>query len=197
MLTVIGYLIRKLLTAIDKSHSKYICRQLKMLGKNTLIGKDLELRGAKYIKIGNNTDIGDRVSITAWDSYVSNGSQTLFKPQIIIGDNCSIGRDNHITAISSIIIGNGCLTGRWVTITDNSHGTFSESELKIIPKQRKLHSKGNVVIGENVWIGEKATILPGVSIGTGAIIAANAVITKDIPPYSIAAGCPAKVIRKL
>lgn len=196
MFTLVGYFIKKILTAIDKCHSKHICRKVNLLGKNISLGRNLEIRGAKYISIGANTDIGDEVSITAWDSYIS-PSHPKYSPQIIIGENCSIGKDNHITAISSIVIGKGCLTGRWVTITDNSHGSFTESDLKIAPKQRELRSKGNVIIGDNVWIGEKATILPGVSIGTGSIIAANAVVTKDIPPYSIAAGCPAKVIRTL
>ena len=54
-----------------------------------------------------------------------------------------------------------------------------------------------VVIGENVWIGDKATILPGVSIGDGAVIGANAVVTKDVPPYSVVVGNPAKIINKV
>ena len=60
---------------------------------------------------------------------------------------------------------------------------------------RPTTSKGRVVIGNNVWIGDKATILPGVTIGDGAIIAANAVVTKDVPQYSVVGGNPAKVIK--
>ena len=67
--------------------------------------------------------------------------------------------------------------------------------LNIDPLRRPIISKGPVSIGKNVWIGDKATILPNVSIGDGAIIAANAVITKDVPPYSVAGGNPAKIIR--
>ena len=63
------------------------------------------------------------------------------------------------------------------------------------PLKRPIVSKGPVRIGDNVWIGDKATILPNVSIGNGAIIAANAVVTKDVPPYSVAAGNPAKIIK--
>lgn len=58
-----------------------------------------------------------------------------------------------------------------------------------------IYSKGAIVIGDNVWIGEKAAILAGVTIGEGAIIGANAVVTKNIPPYSIAAGIPARIIK--
>ena len=85
-----------------------------------------------------------------------------------------------------------------VMITDNSHGhTDNISELKINPIDRPLVSKGPVVIEENVWIGEKVSIMPNVTIGRGSIIAANAVVTKSVPAYSIVGGCPARVIKTL
>ena len=88
------------------------------------------------------------------------------------------------------------LTGKWVTITDNSHGETDKDTLGMRPQKRTITSKGPVVIGNNVWIGDKATILPGVTIGDGAVIAANAVVTKDVPPYSVVGGNPAKVIKR-
>jgi acetyltransferase-like isoleucine patch superfamily enzyme len=87
--------------------------------------------------------------------------------------------------------------GRKVFITDNSHGSFTREQLDIRPNYRPLISKGPVIIEENVWIGEMVCIMPGVTIGRGSIIGANAVVTKSIPPYSIAAGVPAKVIKQL
>ena len=84
-----------------------------------------------------------------------------------------------------------------MTITDNSHGDTSIDIRSYPPISRPLVSKGKVVIGENVWIGDKATILPGVSIGDGAVIGANAVVTKDVPPYSVVVGNPAKIINKV
>ena len=68
-------------------------------------------------------------------------------------------------------------------------------DLNIPPIDRPLFSKGNIYIGKNVWVGEKVTVLPGVHIGEGSIIGANSVVTHDIPPYSIAVGIPAKVIK--
>lgn len=65
-----------------------------------------------------------------------------------------------------------------------------------IPKQSEMPIKGNTIIGNDVWIGQNATILPGVHIGNGAIIGLNSVVGSDIPPYSVAVGNPAKVIRK-
>lgn len=65
------------------------------------------------------------------------------------------------------------------------------------PLFRPLFSKGPVIIGKNVWIGDKATILPGVTIGDGSIIGANSVVTKDVPAYSVVAGNPAKIIKTI
>ena len=86
--------------------------------------------------------------------------------------------------------------GRWVTILDNSHGETGYKSLIITPHERQLYSKGKIIIEDNVWIGDKVTILSGVKIGIGSIIGANSVVTKDIPPYSIAAGVPSKIIKR-
>lgn len=147
----------------------------------------------QYMKIGSGTSFGKFVVLTTWSKH---GTE-IFNPQLVIGLNCHFGDFLHLTCSNKIIIGNNLLTGRWVTITDNSHGDTDLSSLKIPPSERKIVSKGAVIIGDNVWIGDKATILPGVSIGDGAVIAANSVVTKDVPPYSIAAGNPAKIIKNL
>lgn len=150
--------------------------------------------GKKYIEIGNGCKIGKHVQLTAWDEH--NGIH--FKPSIKIGNNCQFGGYNHITAINSIEIGEGVLTGKFVTITDNSHGKpGDESDCELSPILRTVYSKGPVVIGDNVWIGDKATILPNVRIGDGCIIGANSVVTKDIPPYCIVGGNPARIIKSI
>ena len=118
------------------------------------------------------------------------------KPFLKIGSHCSFGAYNHITCANRVIIGDSCLTGKWVTITDNSHGETDLDSLCLPPGKRPITSKGPVVIGNNVWIGDKATILPGVTIGDGAVIAANAVVTKDVPDYSVVGGNPAKILKR-
>lgn len=163
----------------------------KKIGKNCILEFFSSLQGERYIAIGNNTRIQHGTTLTAW-----NCNDKTSKELISIGQHCGIGAYNHITAANYIEIGDGCLTGKWVTITDNSHGLTELNELKNAPQQRKIFSKGPVIIGKNVWIGDKATILPNVTIGDGAIIAANAVVTKSIPAYSIACGNPAKIIKQ-
>lgn len=154
-------------------------------------GRNMETRGEDCISINGGTYFGDYSILTAWKSY---GGDT-FSPEIYIGSKCVFGEYNHITSINCIKIGDGVLTGRWVTITDNSHGDSSLESLKVLPVERRLISKGPVLIGNNVWIGDKVTILPGVEIGEGAVIAANSVVTKDVQPYSVVAGVPARVIK--
>lgn len=147
--------------------------------------------GKQYISIGNNTVLGRHIQLTAW---LINDST----PIISIGSNCQIGSYNHITAANSITIYDGVLTGKFVTITDNSHGRpGDEEDLDVSAIKRKVYSKGPVVIEDNVWIGDKATILANVRIGRCSIVGANAVVTKDVPPYCIVGGNPARIIRKI
>ncbi len=122
---------------------------------------------------------------------------TTGKPIVKIGNDCGIGPFSHITGINKIRIGNCVRTGMSVLITDNSHGSFTRDQLMISPRKRPLVSSGEVVIGNNVWIGAKASILSGVHIGDGCVIGAGSVVTKDIPPYSMAVGVPARVVKQI
>jgi len=176
-------------------YTLWISHFLGALGHNSSIYYPCSLwgKGQKRIKIGNNTLIQSYSILGCWISY---GTQK-FAPEIIIGDDCNIGQHTHISAINRITIGNGLLTGRYVYIGDNNHGGLSTNESNTPPVKRKLQSKGEIVIGNNVWIGDKATILGGVHIGDNVIIGANSVVTHDIPSNSMAAGMPAKVIKHL
>lgn len=176
-------------------YSLWICHFLSSVGNNSRIYYPCKLwgGGSKRIHIGEGTTIQGHCILGCWIEYAGES----FTPTITIGDNCNIGEHTHITAINKITIGNGLLTGRYVYIGDNSHGGLSIEEANTPPIRRKLQSKGEVVIGNNVWIGDKATILAGVHIGDNVIIGANSVVTKDIPSNSVWGGNPAKKIRSL
>lgn len=158
--------------------------------KGVFFPTDLTSLGEDCITIGEGTHIGEHCILTAWKTTCAGGD---FHPEIVIGKDCCFGEYNHITSTNKIIIGDNLLTGRWVTITDNSHGETDYDTLQQPPLMRLVTSKGPVIIGKDVWIGDKATILPNVTIGDGAVIAANSVVTKDVPAYSVVAGNPAKV----
>lgn len=144
------------------------------------------------ISIGIGSKLQHHVAITAWQNHYTGKNDA----DLVIGEYADIGEFTHITAMGHMRIGDNFLCGRWVTITDNGHGKTSMYDLQQAPAGRRLFSKGNVTIGNNVWVGDKATILPGVTIGDGAVIAANAVVTKDVPAYSVVGGNPAKVIKQ-
>ena len=173
-----------------------IRRLFKQIGRNSSFQKISFLKGPQYISIGNHCFFEQFLYLTAWDFFHCKEINQHFSPTISIGSNYYFGAFNHITAINRIEIGDNLLTGKFVTITDNSHGETDFDTLQIEPINRPLHSKGPVIIGNNVWIGDKATILPNVTIGDGAVMAANAVVTKNVPAYAVAAGNPARIIKR-
>ena len=183
-----------LTSAKSSLYSLWIKQFIGHVGEKTYVDFGLELQGdgEKYITIGDNTYIARNCILGSWVRY----GKTNYSPYIKIGDGCSIGEHNHITAIKGVIIGNGVLTGRYVYISDNNHGDCDYETLLVRPSDRKLFSKGPVHIGNNVWIGDKVSILSGVNIGDGAVIAANAVVTRDVPAYSVVGGIPARILKQ-
>lgn len=117
---------------------------------------------------------------------------------LIFGKNVKINDDVHIGCINSISIGDNVLIGSKVLIIDHHHGSYSGEQQdapSTPPDDRALHSLP-ILIGNNVWIGEMTSILPGVSIGDGSIIGAGSIVTKNIPAYCIAVGNPCNVIKR-
>ena len=161
-------------------------------GNNSLIVPCCsEILGMNVIDVGDNCILGRDLILTAYKSY----HDQTFSPTIHISDSVSLGCRNHITCINHIYIGKNVLTGPDVLITDNSHGRSEKNDITLSPLERMLISKGPVIIEDNVWIGEKASIMPNVRIGKGSIVACNSVVTKNVPPNCIVAGSPAKIIK--
>jgi acetyltransferase-like isoleucine patch superfamily enzyme len=112
----------------------------------------------------------------------------------VIGDDVAFGWYCHVGAIGELTIGNHCLIGSGVLISDHNHGDLGSPVSQMVIKEAPLTTKGKVVIDDEVWIGEHACILCGVRIGRGAVVGANAVVTRDVPPGAIVGGVPAKII---
>ena len=110
-----------------------------------------------------------------------------FGDQLIIGKFCAIGKGVEFVM-------NGA-NHRMASVTTYPFNIFAHGWEKCIPALDELPLKGDTVVGNDVWIGQHVTVLPGVHIGDGAIIGANAVVASDILPYTIAAGNPCRVIR--
>lgn len=173
-----------------KINSYRISSQFKMSGKHVFIGSSVKIVGGKNISLEDNVVIEAQSTI----SVVKGRGIDNYVAEILIGKGTAIGEYAHITAINKITIGQYVLMGKNVTITDNGHGGTSLKEIADPPIRRLLISKGAIKIGDNVWIGDKVTILPCVTIADNVIVGANSVVTKSFPKNSIIAGNPAKII---
>ena len=165
------------------------------IGAEELIinGSPVHVLGGRHIRIGHRVTLGAWVRLEAvyrWD----NCSQE-FTPQIVLGDNVVIAPFTRIGCINRVEIGDWTTTGQRVYITDHTHGDVSYEQLNLPPRHRPLYSKGPVIIGAYVHIGEGSCIMPGVTIGDHSVIGAGSIVTHDIPPYSVAAGNPARVLK--
>ncbi len=178
---------------VNTSISHRIQSELKTCGVNCHIGWGFVGHCLGNVRIGDNFSCGERLKLRTFNEW----GRVNYSPTICIGSNVNIESDCHISAINKVIIGDNVLIASFVFISDHSHGEVTMSEIGTHPLDRQLFSKGPIIIGNDVWLGEKETVLPNVTIGDGAIIGANSVVTKDIPPYSVACGNPAKIIRVL
>lgn len=123
------------------------------------------------------------------DINVEKGANFGLGNDIEIGNNSGIGVNCEIRG--PLKIGNDVMMGPEVKIITNSH-VFSSVEK---PMRLQGNVKRGIEIGDDVWIGARVIILPGVKVGSGSILAAGAVVTKDVPPFAIVGGVPAKILK--
>ncbi|HTD39744.1 MAG TPA: DapH/DapD/GlmU-related protein [Mucilaginibacter sp.] len=168
-------------------------RQIKNRDNDIKVQAPVVITGAKHITIGKSFVANRNLRLQAITDYMG----VNYNPQINIGNNVLVNPNCHITALKKITIGDNVLIASNVFISDHSHGRSDFTDLSTPPALRQLNSKGEIRIGNNVWIGQNVTILADVNVGDNVIIGANAVVTKDIPANSIVIGNPARVIRSI
>ncbi len=185
----------KLKSGRDWVYTLWIKNFLGSVGLSSVIKYPCELWGGgkKSVHIGENTVIRAHCDIGCFTRY----NDKQYTPSIQIGDSCDIGEYNHFSAINGIKIGNGLLTGKFVLINDNNHGELCSEDAGLPPFSRNLTSKGPIEIGNNVWLGDRVTVLGGVKIGDNVIVGASSVVTKSVPSNCVVAGIPAKIIKSL
>lgn len=188
---VLASLLRRLITGL---------RVLKysLLSSNSIDGELLRFQptlalGLGAIKVGANVRIGYYPSPHFYSTYGHLETRAA-EARISIGDNTQI--NNGFVAIaerSSIAIGANCLIGTRVEIYDSDFHSLTEPERE----SGKPHLCRPVVIEDDVFIGSNVRILKGVTIGRGAVIGNQSVVTRDVPPYCVASGSPAVLRRRL
>lgn len=175
----------------------------KKLGNSVQFLNRVEFTGANNIEIGSKSFIGRGSCIRTFNKRkVLIGTKVWIEKGVIIiteadnccieiGENTFVGPYTYMVGVGDIKIGKHCLIAAHCDIAATDHIFSDPTEL--IRKQG-VTSKG-IVIGDNCWLGCGVKVVDGVTIGEGSVIGAGAVVTKDIPPYSVAVGVPAKVIR--
>ncbi len=177
--------------------------------KGVKVGKNFYIEGTPYLKIRglfSNVQIGDNVKIfgnidlrnrengkiiIGNDVEIDNDCRFVAANNAVLEmkEKCFIGPYNIFNAGEDLILGSYTISGGFVHIQSSNHGIAKDQKIWL-----QQHTYGKINIGEDVWLGANCTILKGISIGNGAIIAAKAVVTKDVKAYSIVAGIPAKEI---
>ncbi len=178
------------------------------LGKSVAIMPNVLFLGTEQIKLGNDVEIQSGSKVRLWFNKWT-GTRIHLKEKVRLdfgvdirthspfGGNIEIGEQTVLgpyTCISGnpITIGKNCLLASNIGIYASNH-TFSDLSK---PIREQGHTYEGVTIGDDCWLGTGVKVLDGVTIGKGSVVGAGAVVTKNIPPYSIAVGVPAKVISK-
>lgn len=162
---------------------RFVNRRKVWIGNDVLLSRNCELLPSrdspqKAIVIGDYSEIHEDCVLRAFGGYIH------------FGEKSSLNRAGYVWGAGGVTIGSMVRIGPRVNIMTNNH-VFEDLSLPIMEQG---DVSGEIIIENNVWIGASVTILPRVKIGTGAVIGAGAVVTKDVVPYSIVAGVPAKVI---
>lgn len=176
-------------------YASYLRHKFKRCDRLVLDSTRLHLFGEKYMELGNQVEFHYDARLQCFD-YFPNTRQH-FSPRLVLHDHVVISPLCRIGCINHVEIGEWTTMGAKCYITDHTHGGTTKEELEKAPRMRDLVSRGPVLIGKYVHIGEGVCIMPGVTIGDYAVIGAGSVVTRDIPAYSIAVGSPAKVIKHI
>jgi acetyltransferase-like isoleucine patch superfamily enzyme len=160
-------------------------RKFKRLEFRSMIIKPLRIDGKQYISLL-------RGAIVQKYAFLYAARIDEHEPELIIGKGSVLGNCNHIAAVRKVVFGENVLTADNVYVSDNLHG-YENVNVPIMHQPVKF--KSEVYIGDGAWLGENVCII-GARIGKNCVIGANAVVTSDIPDYSVAVGIPARVIKK-
>lgn len=183
----------QLFLIISRLYTKAIKNNFSHFGKKSIIKPFANLSNCQHISIGDYVDIGNSCRITVSNAFFGIRCLSKNKIKLKIGNHVDIGNGAFISANNDVQIGNHVIMAPYVFITDHDHGFYDISKNL---HQQALTEDGHIKIEDNVFLGTKCSILKNVTIGQHSVIGANSVVTKNIPPYSVVSGNPAKIIKK-
>lgn len=157
-------------------------------GRNVYIRPGGQIVRPRLISLGDNVRIGKNTDIYVHPKH-RDSKEFILK----IGNDVHIGNYNIIGARKSVVLEENVMLGPWVIIVDHSHH-YEDVEIPI--KSQAITDAGPVRLEKDCWVGANVFILPNVKIGRHAVVGAYSVVNHDIPPYSVAVGSPARVIKQ-
>ncbi len=173
------------------------------LGKGVQFFNMRRISWGRYVRIGDQVyisalgkhgiTIGNNVKIGAFSRIVLSVTMNLLGESIKIGDNAAIGEFAYLGGAGGLEIGEDCIIGQYLSCHPENHNYADPT----LPYRFQGVTRKGIKIGRNCWFGSKVTILDGVEIGDSCVIAAGSVVTKSMPPNSLIAGVPAKVLKPI
>ncbi len=171
----------------------YLKGEFKHIGSNAIIEYPSHIMNPQCISIGNDFTGRAGLRLRAYTDFVG----LKHTPEVTIGNNVHLAMDVVINCTHRIVLEDNVSIGVGSKLMDHMHGQPDFSDLKVKVMDRLLTSRGAVILRNNVMLGTGVVVLPGVEIGENSIVGSNSVVTKDIPPNSIAAGVPARILRTI
>lgn len=158
------------------------------LGSRSVVMLPRRVQGASRVEIGSDVIVQPH----AWIAAIERFGDCVYAPRIRIADHVRIGQHAMITAIEAVEIGEGCLLSEQVFMSDHVHGTTPGA---VPPTRQPLEGRGPVRIGRHCFIGIRACIMGGVTLGDYCVVGANSVVTRSFPSGSVLAGTPARLVK--
>jgi len=189
-----GYLLRKI----------FYRKLFAGVGRGLIIGRNVVIRHPGRIRLGNNVTIDDNTII---DGRGAGAAGVVLEDNVLVNRNCmilaktgpirigkktSIGSNSVIVSISGVSIGESVLTAGGLYISAGAY-RFDDPDIPVM--DHDAYSTGPVEIGDGAWMGTRVTVLDGVRIGEGAVVGACSMVNKELPPFAVAVGTPARVVR--
>jgi acetyltransferase-like isoleucine patch superfamily enzyme len=191
----IGYLLRRSLYPIIFGH----------IGKNVTFGRNITIRHPHKIKIGDNCIVDENCVLDAKGDDprgIEMGNNCVLSRNNILsckgghiklGDGTNIAQNSLVHSEVAVELGRNTLVASYVYFVGGGNHDFSRTDVPVI--QQPSLNRGGIYIDDNCWFGAGVIVLDGSKIGRDCVIAAGAIVNSDLPPYSIAVGMPAKVLR--